>query len=89
MSVIQANCGNPLDQTLDNFTLLAIGYTIPALEGDSVIFSCPLGLAINGSNMSTCMENGKWEPDPKEVECKGELTYNLLSHDRPQSSYFY
>ena len=24
-----------------------------------------------GSNSSICMENGNWEPDPRDIECKG------------------
>ena len=26
---------------------------------------------LNGSNMSTCMGNEEWEPDPREVQCTG------------------
>ena len=44
---------------------------IPALEGTNITFSCPLDLVLTGPNSSTCMENGEWEPDPREVECKG------------------
>ena len=30
--------------------------------------------------MSVCMGNGEWEPDPGEVECKGDL-YALNAMD--------
>ena len=48
------------------------------LDNDSVLvdtnatFSCPPGLVFSGPMKSTCMENGEWEPDPREVDCIGE-----------------
>ena len=73
-----ANCGNPLGEYFDNSTILVVGYSNPALEGDIVLFSCSqLGFLLNGSNVSTCMGNGKWEPDPRVLECKGEFTFFL------------
>ena len=57
---------------LNSSTVRAIGNTTPALEGDDVTFSCPFGQDINGSNVSTCMGNGKWEPDPGDVTCIGK-----------------
>ena len=42
------------------------------LEGAIVTFTCPPGQVLVGRNMSTCTGNGEWEPDPREVECKGE-----------------
>ena len=51
---------------------LAVGYIDPALEGQTVAFSCAPGQTLNGSNQSTCMGNGKWKPDPRDVECIGE-----------------
>jgi hypothetical protein len=50
---------------------VAVDYLDPALEGQTVMFICPLGQTLNGSNSSTCMGNGEWEPDPGEVECTG------------------
>ena len=45
----------------------------PALEGNTVAFSCPLGMVLTGPNATTCMGNGEWEPDPREfkVQCRG------------------
>ena len=43
----------------------------PALVGTKASFICPSGLVRFGSNESTCMENGYWEPDPREFECEG------------------
>ena len=50
---------------------LVVGYTNIALEGDSINFSCSSGLELTGPNSSTCMGNGEWEPDPREVACEG------------------
>ena len=52
---------------------LAVGYVDPALEGQTIIFICPPGQTLNGSNSSICMGNGEWEPDPGEVECISEM----------------
>ena len=49
-------------------------YSDPALEGTTVIFSCPTGLTLSGSSSSTCMENGEWEPDLNQTKCKGGVT---------------
>jgi hypothetical protein len=51
---------------------LAVGYVDPALEGQAIMFICPRGQILNGSNSATCMGNGEWEPDPREVECTGK-----------------
>ena len=52
---------------------LAVGYVDPAREGQTIIFICPRGQILNGSNSFTCMGNGEWEPDPGEVECIGGM----------------
>ena len=36
-------------------------------------FACSPGLVLTGPNTSTCIENRKWEPDPRNIECKGTL----------------
>ena len=51
--------------------ILTIDYINPALEGQIITYACPPGQILNGSNMSTCMRNGEWEPDPREVQCTG------------------
>ena len=50
---------------------LAVGYEDPALEGQTITFTCPHGQILNGSNQSMCMGNGIWKPDPRYVECTG------------------
>ena len=57
-----------------------MGYKDPALEGQSITFTCAPGQVLNGSNQSTCMGNGKWEPDLGEVECIGEQFNPALLH---------
>ena len=62
-------CSNPMKLT----NALALDYVDPALEGQTITFTCPAGQTLNGSNSSTCMGNGEWEPDPREVECTGGI----------------
>ena len=48
------------------------------LVGAIVTFACPPGQVLIGRNTSTCKGNGEWEPDPREVECKGESEYHYV-----------
>ena len=50
-----------------------MGYEDPALEGQIITFTCPPGHILNGCTSSTCMGNGEWEPDPREVQCTGRF----------------
>ena len=51
------------------------------IEGATVSFTYPsdLVLKFSGTNSEskTCMENGKWEPDPQNLEC---ISCNYISH---------
>ena len=38
-------------------------------EGSSISFSCSDGSMLTGPNISICMENGRWNPDPGMVMC--------------------
>ena len=42
----------------------------PSLEGAILSFDCPPQHVLIGPNTTTCMGNGEWEPDPREVQCK-------------------
>ena len=64
-------CGNPAPDNLVDNSVSISGYTAPAMEGTTVTFQCPPGLVLDGTNSSTCMENGEWEPPPCEVHCFG------------------
>ena len=59
------------------------GYSIPnvALEGDSVNFTCFSGFVLTGPNSSTCMGNGEWEPDPREVACHKRLLGIIINNN--------
>ena len=73
---ITANCGDPLKQRSDHKdseSVIALGYSNPALEGSSVDLKCPPRLTLIGPNVSTCMGNGEWEPNLGEVECQGKI----------------
>ena len=41
------------------------------LEGSNVMLNCPPGYLHIGPNTSTCVRNGEWVPEPREVECYG------------------
>ena len=45
----------------------------PLIEGLFITYSCPPRFILNGPNISTCMGNGEWEPDPGQMECIGEI----------------
>jgi hypothetical protein len=67
-----AKCANVLHQAHDNIRV--IGYSDPALEGTSVTLECSSPYIVHvGPNITTCMENGEWEPDPREASCIGEI----------------
>ena len=51
----------------------------PAKEGTTLIFHCPPEYVLIGSNTTTCMGNGEWEPDPKRWNAKVEDSFrNVL-----------
>jgi hypothetical protein len=62
-------CSDPMELT----NALAVDYMDPALEGQNITFTYPLGRILNGSNSSICTGSGEWEPDPGEVECTGGM----------------
>ena len=70
-------CGRPFQDRapIDNDSMIIgiIGYIDPSVEGATLSFVCPPQYVLNGPNTTTCMGNGDWEPDPREVECKGIL----------------
>ena len=47
----------------------------PLIEGNIVTYSCSPGLKIIESNVSTCMNNGQWEPNPLDITCTGKYLY--------------
>ena len=55
--------------TGNNSTLRIEESEVLPVEGNTVTFSCPPGLALTGPNSSVCNENGEWEPDPSQLTC--------------------
>ena len=49
-----------------------VGDDNPALVGANVTFVCPPELVPTGPITATCMENGEWDSDPRNTECKGK-----------------
>ena len=82
-------CGHPLQNAtfLDDI-LMITGYVEPAMEGATVTFECPPQYVITGPNTTTCMGNGEWEPDPREVECNGMPLPSTLQIISLISSYY-
>ena len=79
--IIIVTCSHPFRDRAsvynDSMMIGIIGYIDPAAEGATLSFVCPPQYVLNGSNTATCMGNGEWEPDPREVECKGIMTYTI------------
>ena len=60
--------------------LIVLGYADhPALEGSNIDPKYLPGLTLVDPNASTCMGNGEWEPDLREVECHGKNNLNMNS----------
>ena len=68
-------CSNPIVLTRTNVRV--VGYEDPALEGENITFTCTSGPIGTGPISATCMGNGEWEPDPREVNCTGESAFYL------------
>ena len=49
---------------------------IPHMEGQFITYTCPPGFVLSGPNVSECTENGRWEPDPGQVDCIGDNADN-------------
>ena len=67
--MFSAKCEDLASQ-VDGSTMV-VGYRDPAVEGTNVTFSCPPGLVLTRPDISTCMRNGEWEPNPGEIKCLG------------------
>ena len=60
--------------------VIVIGYEDPVLEGENITFTCPTESALSGPNLTTCMGNGKWDTDLREVKCTGVQYYLQTFH---------
>lgn len=73
-----ANCGHPLQYLFESNSVIVTGYDMisdwPIMEGANVSFSCSPDFVFNGPRASTCMENGLWIPNPRDVNCRRKGT---------------
>ena len=55
-------------------------YSEPAVEGTNITFDClsESGEFLYRPNASTCMANGKWIPDPANLQCIGIQPSKLI-----------
>ena len=66
------SCDYPSTQLLHNPVVVVSGsQDSPPIEGQFITYTCPPGFILTGSNMSICMGNREWEPDPGLVNCIG------------------
>jgi hypothetical protein len=75
---ILATCKYPI---LNGSSLYILDASGLAVVGTIIAFSCSKpGEVIIGANASTCLDNGKWEPDPNQVQldCKDIIICVLL-----------
>lgn len=64
-----------------NEQLVITDYSSPAIEGTVALFSCSrLGYELTGPRSATCTRNGEWVPDPRQVQCQGNLLCNVNSY---------
>ena len=72
ISTAQVICDHPLNDRVYSDSIIVTDYFGPAMEGTTVTFQCQCPeYVLIGPNTTTCIGNGEWEPDPREVECKG------------------
>ena len=71
-SIHAVKCAPPLH--LVNEELVIANYRYPAIEGTIAMFSCSSsGYVLAGPWTATCMGNGEWVPDPRQVQCEGNV----------------
>ena len=59
----------------ENKSMVNANYSHPAIEGTIAVFSCSsCGYMLTGPSTVTCVGNGEWVPDPREVQCEGKVT---------------
>ena len=63
-------CNYPLTQSLhDSVVVVSGSQDSPPIEGQFITYTCPTGFILSGPNVSVCMGNREWEPDPGEEDC--------------------
>ena len=69
-------CDLPSQLSEQSVILDAGSQEIPHREGQFITYVCPPGFILTGPNASECTGNGRWEPDPGQVDCIGDYSYN-------------
>ena len=77
--LLTGNCGYLLLPAFNDSEFKpTVVYSGLPIEGTTANLICPPGLALTGTNSTTCMSNGEWKPEPWELECRGlSLRINL------------
>ena len=75
---LAVRCDYPLNQVTNSF-LRVMRFHYPAIVGVNTTLSCLSGMKLTGPNTLTCMETGRWEPDPTKIECKSNKIHETPS----------
>ena len=68
----EANCRYPPDLNQAVISSVSGSSNVDVIvEGTFITFKCFDGSVPTGPNISTCMEDGEWSPDPRKVLCTG------------------
>ena len=65
-------------QLLHRPVVMVTGSERPLIMGQFITYTCPPGFVLIGPNMSVCMENREWEPDPGKLDCIGKWILSLI-----------
>ena len=73
-------CISPLHLLTEaNKQFVKVNYSYPTFEGTIAAFTCNTsGYLLAGPSTSTCMGNGEWMPDLRQVHCEGNINMSLL-----------
>ena len=70
---ITVTCDSLPIQLLYGNAIVDTGPASPPIEGQFITYTCPSGFILTGPNSSVCTGKRKWEPDPGQVDCIGDM----------------